>query len=186
MVDLGSGTGLLTLQAAPLTSRVWSVDVSSAMSDYLATKALSAGLTNVETVTSSIVSLPLVDDSADVAISNYCFHHLADPDKQVALEEVRRVLRPGGRLVIGDMMFSATRMDPRSRAVVASKVRALASKGPGGIWRLAKNGARLATGRWEKPATPDWWHQALVNAGFDQVEVEVLEHEGGIVCGLRS
>ena len=137
-------------------------------------------------MTSSIVSLPLVDGSADVAISNYCFHHVGDEDKLVALEEVHRVVRPGGRIVIGDMMFSAKRLDPRSRAVIADKVRALARKGPGGIWRLAKNGARFATGRWERPATPEWWRGALEATGFDDVEVRVLEHEGGVACARRS
>lgn len=54
------------------------------MSGYLQTKALNAGLANVETVTSSIVSLPLVDCSADLAVSKCCFHHLTDADKLVA------------------------------------------------------------------------------------------------------
>lgn len=185
VVDLGSGTGLLTLPAADRAERVWAVDMSASMSEYVATKARSAGLSNVEAVTSSIVSLPLVDASADVAVSNYCFHHLSDPDKLVALSEVGRVLRPGGRLVIGDMMFSPTRLDPRSRAVVRSKIRAMVRKGPAGVWRLAKNAGRLATGRWERPATPEWWREALQASGFEDISVETLEHEGGIACARK-
>lgn len=185
VVDLGAGTGLLSLLAADEARRVWAVDVSDRMCDYLATKARSAGLDNVETVTSSIVSLPLVDSSAHAVISNYCFHHLTDAEKLIALREVRRVLVPGGRLVIGDMMFSPTRLDRRSRAVVKDKMLAMIRKGPAGLWRLAKNGFRFLTGRWERPVTPQWWEEALSETGFEQIEIELFEHEGGIVCARK-
>jgi ubiquinone/menaquinone biosynthesis C-methylase UbiE len=186
VVDLGSGTGLLTLLAAPRVERVWAVDLSRRMCEYLAAKARSAELTNVETVTSSIVSLPLVDASATAVVSNYCFHHLSDADKLTALAEAHRVLTAGGRIVIGDMMFSPVRLDPRSRAVVKSKVRTMVRRGPAGLWRLAKNATRFLTGRWEKPSSPDWWADALAEAGFREIEVETLEHEGGIACARKS
>ena len=60
------------------------------------------------------------------------------------------------------------------------KVRAMARKGPAGILRLAKNGARIITGRWERPARADWWRRELADAGFVDVRVDVLGHEGGI------
>lgn len=185
VVDLGSGTGLLTLPAASRAQRVWAVDISPRMGEYLEVKARSAGLDNVETASASIVSLPLVDGAADVAVSNYCFHHVPAAEKMVALREVYRVLRPGGRVVIGDMMFSPTALDARSRTVLSSKIRTMLRRGPAGLWRLAKNALRLLTGRWERPATPEWWQGALPQAGFERVEIEVLEHEGGIVCARK-
>jgi ubiquinone/menaquinone biosynthesis C-methylase UbiE len=185
VVDLGAGTGLLALLAAADAKRVWAVDLSDRMCEYLATKARSAGLENIETVTSTIVSLPLVDSSAEVAVSNYCFHHLSDAEKLTALREVRRVLLPGGRLVVGDMMFSPTRLDSRSRAVLKDKVLAMIRKGPGGLWRLVKNAFRFITGRWERPVTAEWWENALRETGFVAIEVQTLEHEGGIVCARK-
>ena len=185
VVDLGAGTGLLTLAAAREAGRVWAVDISRGMCEYLATKAASAGLDNVEPVTTSIVSLPLVEGSVDVAISNYCFHHLDAAGKLVALREAHRVLVPGGRLVVGDMMFSLALGDGRNRAVVGDKVRRLIAKGPAGAWRLARNGARYLTGRWERPATPEWWREALAETGFVDVVVETLEHEGGIATARK-
>ena len=155
------------------------------MCDYLATKAKSAELDNVETVVASIVSVPLVESSIDVVISNYCFHHLDEAGKITALEEVHRLLAPGGRLVIGDMMFSPTFADSRSRVVVRQKVRAMLSKGVPGAMRLARNGARYITGRWERPADPDWWRGALSGLGFSEVEVDVLPHEGGIATARK-
>jgi ubiquinone/menaquinone biosynthesis C-methylase UbiE len=180
VVDVGSGTGLLTLAFARRTAFVWAIDSSPAMNEYLRVKARSAHLDNVETVLASAVSLPLVDDVADLVVSNYCLHELRDADKHRALAEARRVLKPGGRLVIGDMMFSLNPTQSRDRRVVIGKLLKLARRGLPGVWRLLKNAARLASGRWEYPANAAWWSQALERTGFERVKIETLAHEGGI------
>lgn len=185
VVDVGSGTGLLSLELAPQVEQVWAIDISASMVDYLRTKATSAGLQNIDAAVASAVSLPLVDAFADLVVSNYCFHHMGERDKRRALQEVMRVLRPGGRLVIGDMMFDLAPDDPRNRAVIAGKVEAMLRKGPAGVLRLTKNAARLACGRWERPARAHWWSRALTEAGFTDVEVTLLEHEGGLACARR-
>lgn len=184
-VDVGAGTGLLSLTLAGQVQHVWALDISTAMCEYLRAKSASAGLDNVRCAAASAVSLPLVDESADLLVSNYCFHHLSDPDKAKALAEALRVLRPGGRLVFGDMMFRPTMGTTRDRQVVADKVRAMLRKGPAGVVRLAKNGVRLATGQWEKPAGTEWWERALLDAGFVEVEVSALPHEGGIASARK-
>lgn len=186
VVDVGSGTGLLTLELAPRVAQVWAIDIAPAMGEYLRAKAASAGLDNVEVATASAVSLPLVDASADLVVSNYCFHHLDADGKIRALAEVRRVLRPGGRLVFGDMMFRVGVAHPRDREVVAAKVRAMAGKGPAGFLRLAKNGVRFASRRWEHPAPAAWWRSALTDAGFSDVQVQELDHEGGVASGSST
>jgi ubiquinone/menaquinone biosynthesis C-methylase UbiE len=185
VLDLGSGTGLLALEIAPFVDTVWAVDISPAMCDYLRAKAESAGLDNIKVAVASAVSLPLVDESVDVVISNYCLHHLRDPDKRRAVLEAGRVLRPGGRLVIGDMMFRVGISQARDRRVLAGTVMRLLRKGPSGAWRLLKNLARYISGRWEHPASADWWIEALDEAGFEQVQVQVLNHEGGIASARR-
>ncbi len=180
VVDVGAGTGLLTLPLAEVAGTVWAVDISEPMCNYLAVKAASAGLANVRTAASSAVSLPLVDASADLVVSNYCLHHLSNSDKDRALAEIRRVLRPGGRLVLGDMMFSLSPADRRSRRLMLDKVRGLLTLGPKGLLRIVKNAMRVLTRSWEKPVSSDWWREALERAGFEEVAVEALEHEGGI------
>ncbi len=185
VADVGSGTGLLTLAVAPDAQRVWAIDISERMCDYLKAKAGSAGLENVETVVATAVSLPLVDDGVDVVVSNYCFHHLSDADKHRAIAEAFRVLRPGGRFVFGDMMFKVSVANVRDRQLVASKVRAIASRGLPGLLRIFKNVALFASGRWEKPARSDWWEAALREAGFTDIEVQPLAHEGGVAACTR-
>lgn len=184
-VDIGAGTGLLTLELAPRVARVWAIDISPAMVEYLRAKAASAGLDNVETAVASAVSLPLVDGIADLVVSNYCFHHVDDAGKRRALQEALRVLRPGGRLIFGDMMFDLALDHPRNRTILAGKIRAMLARGPAGLLRLAKNAGRLAFGRWERPARAEWWRAALGEAGFVDIEVVVLDHEGGIAQARR-
>jgi hypothetical protein len=79
-------------------------------------------------------------------------------------------------------MFSLNPMRPRDRSVVTGKLRQLAGRGLPGAWRLIKNAARLAAGRWEYPANAEWWDDALRRAGFDGVSIEMLPHEGGIAA----
>jgi ubiquinone/menaquinone biosynthesis C-methylase UbiE len=185
VVDIGAGTGLLSLALAPRVRTVWAVDISPAMSDYLRVKAASASLSNLNDVTATAVSLPLVDGVASLVVSNYCYHHLRDEDKERALAEAFRILRPGGRLVIADMMFGVQLGDRRTRRLILSKIKSVLRRGPAGLWRVLKNAARLLTGRWEQPATADWWQEALRRAGFRDVELQVLEHEGGIAVARR-
>lgn len=185
VVDVGAGTGLLTFALAECVGRVLAVDISRAMLEHLDAKLARAEIDNVQTVMTSAVSLPMAGESVDLVVSNYCLHHLDDDGKRRALREAHRVLRPGGRLVIGDMMFGLGLSDARDRDVVAAKVRAMLRKGIPGVVRLLRNGARVAGGRWERPARSGWWAAEVEFAGFVDVGLEVLEHEGGIAWGRK-
>lgn len=185
VIDIGAGTGLLALAAAESADQVWAIDNSSRMCAYLATKARSAGAANIDTVVATAVSLPLVTGSVDVAVSNYCLHHLTRHEKRAALAELHRVVRPGGRIVLADMMFSVGLADPRDRDLIKTKSKALLAKGPAGAWRLICNGARFLAGRWERPESGEWWRRELGETGFAQVQLELTDHEGGIVEARR-
>jgi ubiquinone/menaquinone biosynthesis C-methylase UbiE len=184
VVDLGAGTGLLTLALAPLVRELVAVDISERMLDRLDDRIAADGVENVEPLVADLRRLPLEDECATLVVSNYAFHHLDDPGKELALAEARRILRPGGRLVLCDMMFSLS-LEPRDRRLVWEKVRGLLRRGPAGVARILRNAVRVLAGRWEQPATPESWEEMLAARGFEQVRIELLEHEAAVAVARR-
>jgi ubiquinone/menaquinone biosynthesis C-methylase UbiE len=183
-VDLGAGTGLLALALAPRVQELVAVDISERMLERLDDAAIAGGLHNVDTLVADLRRLPLEDESATLVVSNYAFHHLHDDAKELALAEARRILRPGGRLVICDMMFSLS-LEARDRRVVWEKVVSLLKRGPAGVVRLLRNAGRVVAGRWEQPATPETWERMLVERGFEDVRIELLAHEAAVAVARR-
>lgn len=184
VVDLGAGTGLLTLALAPQAHHVVAVDISQRMLTRLDEHATAAGIENVSSLVADVRTLPLADESATVVVSNYAFHHLVDADKEIALSEVRRVLARGGRLVLCDMMFALS-LAPRDRELLWHKTALIARRGPGGLLRIARNAGRVATGRWEHPSPPEEWERMLRDRHFADVSVEPLEQEAGLAAASR-
>jgi ubiquinone/menaquinone biosynthesis C-methylase UbiE len=99
VADVGAGTGYLSAGLAPLVARVYALDGSPAMLE-IARKNLQ-GFANVEFRVADGLSLPLPSCSLDAAFANMYLHHCEQPMK--AIQEMSRLLRPGGRLVITDM-----------------------------------------------------------------------------------
>jgi ubiquinone/menaquinone biosynthesis C-methylase UbiE len=184
VVDLGAGTGLVALALAPCVEEVVAIDISERMLERLEAQAAADGIHNLRTLEADLRQLPLADESATLVVSNYAFHHLDDAGKELALSEARRVLRPGGRLVLCDMMFSLS-LQPRDRKLVLEKVVAMLRRGPAGILRLLRNAGRIVAGRWEQPARPETWEEMLEARGFVNVRLELLEHEAAIATAWR-
>ncbi len=184
VLDLGCGTGQISLPLAVRGARVVAVDVSPEMTRRLREEASRRGVCGVDVVTLPIEALDLPRQSADLVVTSYALHHLRDGDKARVVARAFEWLRPGGRLVVADMMFGrgASRQD---RAVLRSKVRALASKGPGGWWRIVKNGFRFALRIHERPISLQAWHELLARAGFHVESSRTLVSEAGLVVGRR-
>ena len=105
VVDVGCGAGIDSLIAAKKVGpdgRVLGVDMTPSMLEKARRAAEEAGLKNVEFREGYAESLPVDEGWADVVISNGVLNLM--PDKAAALEEIARVLKPGGRLQIGDIL----------------------------------------------------------------------------------
>lgn len=107
ILDIGCGAGVDSLIAARLTGpsgAVTGIDPVPEMLDRARKNAGLAGAKNIEFVEGSAAKLPFPDISFDVVISNGVFNLVVD--KLKALEEVWRVLKPGGRLMIADQVLA--------------------------------------------------------------------------------
>ncbi len=101
-VDLGVGDGLLTLLLAEVAEEVTAVDHSAEMLSALRARAKRRGIENIVTTQAPIEELPHADASFDVALLSQALHHADTPSK--ALHEAQRVLVPGGRLIVLDLL----------------------------------------------------------------------------------
>ena len=97
--DLGAGTGHFTARVAPFVERVVAVDASEEMLE--AARNRLGGMPNAELRHGELESLPVADCELDVAVLLLVLHYIVEPVE--VLREVRRVLRPGGRMAIVDM-----------------------------------------------------------------------------------
>ena len=118
VLDLGSGGGidvLLSARRVGPTGKAYGLDMTDDMLELARRNAAEAGVTNVEFLRGQIERIPLPDESVDVIISN-CVINLSG-DKRRVLREAYRVLKPGGRFAVSDIVVQGELPDEVTRSM---------------------------------------------------------------------
>ena len=167
VLDLGSGAGadvLISARRVGPTGHAIGLDMTDEMLALAREHAESAGAANAEFVKGHIEAIPLADASVDVVISN-CVINLS-ADKQAVLREVARVLRPGGRFAVSDVIADPD-MDEATRADMQQ-------------WTGCIAGA----------LTREEFEQGLTDAGLTDVEIRethrVHQHASSAIVRARK
>jgi arsenite methyltransferase len=166
VLDLGSGAGadvLISARRVGPTGNAIGLDMTDEMLKLARANAKEAGAENVEFLKGYLEDMPLPDESVDVVISN-CVINLSG-DKSQALREAARVLRPGGRFAVSDVIADPD-MDEQTRSDMAA-------------WTGCIAGA----------LTDEEFRAALDQAGFEQIEIRethrVHEHAAAAIIRAR-
>jgi arsenite methyltransferase len=165
VLDLGSGGGIdviLSARRVGPAGRAYGLDMTDEMLALARSNAAAAGTTNVEFMKGHIESIPLDDASVDVVISN-CVINLA-ADKQAVFREIARVLVPGGRVGISDIVADDS-LSPADRAQRGSYVGCIAGTLSFSEFESALAGAGLADVEVRPThAVADGMHSAIIRA----------------------
>jgi SAM-dependent methyltransferase len=143
VLDLGSGAGadvLISARRVGPAGKAIGLDMTDEMLDLARANAAAAGVENVDFVKGYIEEIPLADASVDVVISN-CVINLA-ADKGKVLAETARVLRPGGRFAVSDVIADPD-MDAATRADMAAYTGCIAGALTEAEYRAALDAAGL-------------------------------------------
>jgi SAM-dependent methyltransferase len=163
VLDLGSGGGIDVFLAARRvgpTGKVYGLDMTDEMLALARRNQAEAGVTNAEFLRGKMEEVPLPAASVDVVMSN-CVVNLA-PDKDRVLREAFRVLRPGGRFAVADVVTLGPVPDPLARRVE--------------LWSACLGGALGI----------EDYRAKLAAAGFAGIEVEVLHAYGLADAGVDA
>jgi SAM-dependent methyltransferase len=105
VLDVACGPGLVACAFARVARHVTGIDLTPAMLDRARQVAAESRVENVSFQLGDVLPLPFADASFSIVVSRFAFHHFLDPG--AVLVEMKRVCRPGGRVVVADMTASA-------------------------------------------------------------------------------
>ena len=167
VLDLGSGAGadvLISARRVAPTGKAIGLDMTDEMLDLARRNAAEAGVENVEFIKGYLEDMPLDDATVDIVISNCVINLSADKTKTIA--EAARVLRPGGRFAVSDVIADPD-MDDTTRADMQA-------------WTGCIAGALTETE----------FRAALTAAGLEQIEIQethrVHEHAAAAIIRARK
>jgi putative AdoMet-dependent methyltransferase len=105
VIDMGSGTGAFTLQAAKQCKKIYAVDISKPMLSYCQNKTKKAGLFNITFHRGGLLTYCHQEEPVDAMVCVAVLHHLPDFWKQIGLQRVAQMIKPRGKLFLFDIVF---------------------------------------------------------------------------------
>jgi len=106
VLDIGTGTGNLAVKFLEKGCQVVGLDPSAKMLKIAERKVVEWGERfQIQLCENPFLDIPFPDQTFDVAASTYTIHHITDDTKRLSIKEMKRVLKPNGRIIIGDVMF---------------------------------------------------------------------------------
>ncbi len=169
LIDFGSGTGIFALQAASRCKMVYAVDVSKAMRNYAKTKAEKAGVSNINFSLGGFLNFEIEEETVDFITTTFVLHHIPDFWKGVALKRLFKMLKPGGRLYIHDVVIQKEKAIENIQALIEK----LAEAGGNFMREDAEGHFR------EEFSTYDWIMDGLLSrSGF---EINNKDVQDGVV-----
>ncbi len=177
VLDLGSGGGidvLLSARRVGPTGKAYGLDMTDDMLELARRNQQEAGVENVEFLKGEIEDVPLPDDSVDVIISN-CVINLS-PDKLAVFAEAYRVLRPGGRFAVSDIVARGE-IDREIRRSMESWIGCVAGALEEGEYRSGLEGAGFGDVDIQptRVYTADDAREFLTNSGIDPDNIDAAE-----------
>jgi putative AdoMet-dependent methyltransferase len=165
VLDFAAGTGGFTVHAAPYVRRICAVDISEPMLDVCRGKCRAAGIDNVEFHRGGFLTYRHNGPPVDAVVCQIALHHLPDMWKQVALLNIFNLLRPGGKFLLADVVFSFDIRDYRRQIDNWLKVQ-MQNAGPEALTHIKR-----------EYSTMDWILQGLLQrAGFTILKAEQRDH----------
>ncbi|XEC96734.1 class I SAM-dependent methyltransferase [Paenibacillus tarimensis] len=106
VVEFGSGTGEFSLMASKYCKKVYAIDISKTMLNYAERKAVQEDRRNIEYIQAGFLTYDHAGEPVNCIVTQLALHHLPDFWKVVVLSGMYRMLKPGGKLFISDIVFS--------------------------------------------------------------------------------
>ena len=111
VLDIGVGTGNLTLRCLNLDAEVLGLDPFKSMLEKAEVKLAGCPNVRLDWCEDPFLSMPCENASFDAIVSTYAFHHVLHKEKPAAVKELFRILKPGGVISIGDIMFESAQLE---------------------------------------------------------------------------
>jgi len=106
VLDIGTGTGNLAVKFLERDGQVIGLDPSAKMLKIAGQKMIEwGGRFQIQLCENPLLEIPFPDQIFDIVASTYTIHHITDNAKRLSIKEMKRVLKPNGRIIIGDVMF---------------------------------------------------------------------------------